>query len=376
MGNNRRYNSVRVNNSGLAIGHIPSWLLIAHLITATIFGANGIGIYPFSFAAYVVICGLAQFGANRVRFRPMLFSEQNNTKVTSAAITVAISIYCIININSIELPDFFLASYHEKVAVQSFLGVFAHGVLVASSMLAGNSRNFWIKVIATAGFSLAYLTSGSTSRGGLLLFLLPVLICWRSVLPIRFTLLTAAIILPIFFVQILMSRAGEGEFDLQTLMALETKIGDFEVYAAEGVQPEKWKVLFFYLPSFVKGEWIGSNQFISEWILGMPEYYSSFYIITVGDFLATVLAYGRYWFLYAGFTIFSAFLLVRIASTILPQYKIVFFVQFILIASRSSTESFLPVMFFAVILPIGLVIVLSSILSNFIKLNVIRHTNV
>lgn len=351
----------------------PVPLFVLHLLVCYIYSISFVESNILFFLAYCLVSLLA-FGVVFSIF-PMTDSRvriyAQNAKFLRI-IAISFILYMFLFYDQISLPDFFLGSYAEKIEVKSGLPNLLHGFIFIGLMLLGSlSKNGLDKVIVSVAIFLLYLSSGSTSRGGLLIYFAPIFLLLRENL---FFKLAVYILLPVmaaFFLKIVMVRIGLDQLNLSDVISaeLQTEKSGGLINLDDGYQQDRFKLFLFFLPSAIKGDWIATNHYISEALLGLSRDQLTFYVITLGDFSNFYFGYGDFWFIFAAFGLIVSLLLTRFLSYMMPEFKGFFFFLFILVGSRVGVESLLPILLWGYILPLMLHYALSRMLDYLPKLN-------
>lgn len=335
--------------------HETLYLGLIHIIITFFYGTEIIKEYPISYLLYSFICLLI---IKQILHRKFLFRLNFGHDIDY--LTIKIFIYCImaivfLNVDNINLPNLLLINYADRIDSKAILNSTISSTALLSAIILGNSNKFSDKILSSIAIATMYIISGSTSRGGLLIYFILLYIPWRNNRHIKSLMYLAFIIMVLFFIYIFNSRLGLENISIEKL--LESDVSQLsKIHSlSTDLQPNKNNLIYFFIPSSIKGEWIATNQYISESLLGLSVENIFYYVITVGDFAVYKLGYDSFWLIYFVYGFSMCVFLMKVITHILPTHKFYYYSIFILIGSRAGTESLLTVFLHGNILPLFII---------------------
>lgn len=353
-------NNKKINKKDLNL------LFLLNIVFCFFYAINFIKSYPLSFLLYAVITYIIIIKVYiKIPVIKISYCNPMNFNIKTARYLISISfIYFLVNLNKVKFVDFFLVSYSEKVEQTSIFPMMIPSLLlVISFLLIEISQEKIDKILSSLAIAMLYISSGVTSRGGLLLYLVPIYLIWKDYKITKILMFLLVPLLFILFINIVAFRIGSDNFDISDILFAETQseVTSILDYDSNGFQPSKLNLIFFFLPSFIKGEWIATNHYISEHMLNLGRDNNAFYVITMSDFGNFFFGYGDFWFLYSIYGLFASLFIIKFLVYYLPTFKYYFLLLFLLIGSRAGTESLLPVFLYGSVLPLLII----GFISNF-----------
>jgi hypothetical protein len=338
-------------------------LFLAHISISIFYGASVIQKFPIQFLFYTLF--------SFYLFKVVLKNEKydyikslNLNKICYSIVLIGF-IYSLFNIQDIIVPNYFLINFSDRnisTNKSNYFFLIFKSIVYFSALYMSQKKNNFIKIITTYIIIFITFSNFRSSRGSLLLILVTLYFIWNNYVFIRKLFL---IILSIFFAfsfYILLYRLNFSSTSISTFNFFNNF--NLKFYYNFNLQPDKYKLIFFWLPSTIKGNWVASNYYISENILHISKFNPFYYVITVGDYGLYKLSYGTFWFIYSIFGMIFSLYFIKIIITILPKFKYYFYILFLLILSRSGSESFLPLIYNSYILPFIILIIFQHIYIN------------
>ena len=120
-------------------------------------------------------------------------------------------------------------------------------------------------------------------------------------------------------------------------------------YLSFGYQNMKWKYFLFFVPGFLKGDWINTNVILSELVAPGG---NLFFVITFGDFINHFYGYGYFWFITLIFSLFIYKIFSMIFQSYFKGHFLYWLVLVALIGGRVGLETFIPFIFGSFVIPI------------------------
>ncbi|MFL2566803.1 MAG: hypothetical protein ACJ0QP_05275 [Schleiferiaceae bacterium] len=187
------------------------------------------------------------------------------------------------------LPNLLITSVMERINKSPMFPIYLRSLVAFASLYLMYNNKGLVRAVSLIAFIMLYFTSGSTSRGSLLILfggILPLLESKR----IRSLVLVSSIILGLIYFNYVADLRGAAS-------ALAFDKLEWNFY---GHQTDPLKALFFFVPGFLKGEWVATNILLSMQVLPLNQY---FYVYTFGDFANGYFGYGIlflfFWSLFA-----------------------------------------------------------------------------
>lgn len=338
------------------------FLYFAHISITVFYGYSVINKFPIHFIFYI----LFSFYIFKLVFNNTYhhnISVLSLNKICYLIVQIGF-IYSLFNIQDLIMPNYFLYNFNDRninTNNSSYIFLLFKSIVYFSALYISQKNKIKIKIITTFIIIFFTFSKFQSSRGSLLLFLFTLYFIWNNYFFIKKLFLIILTIFTFFSFYILFYRLNFTSISNLNLF------NDFSLkfYYNFNLQPDKYKLLFFWIPSAIKGNWVASNYYISENILHISKYNPFYYVITVGDFGLYKLSYGTFWFFYSIFSMTFSLKFIKIIITFLPKFKYYFFILFLLILSRSGSESFLPLIYNSYILPLLLLIITQYVIMNF-----------
>lgn len=337
------------------------FLYFAHIFITLLYGYSVINKFPLHFIFYILFSFYIFKLVFNYTFQQNI-ANLNLNKICYFFVLIGF-IYLLFNIQDLIIPNYFLINFSDRnisTNKSTYLFLLFKSIVYFSALYISQKNNIKLKIITTLIIVFFTFSNFQSSRGSLLLFLFTLYFIWDNYKIIKKFFLIILSIFIFFSFYILLYR-----LNLKSISTLNL-FNDFSLkfYSNLNVQPDKYKLIIFWIPSAIKGNWVASNYYISENILHISKYNPFYYVITVGDYGLYKLSYGTFWFFYSIFGMIFSLYFLKIIITILPKFKYYFYILFLLILSRSGSESFLPLIYNSYILPLILLIITQYIIIN------------
>ena len=190
------------------------------------------------------------------------------------------------------LPNLFIINVFDRLNRSPLFPIYVRSIVSFAALFLMYSFKGFEKTLGLLAFLTLFLTSGSTSRGSALILISGLFPLLQNKKLRIFLIILVAIFAGIYFSFIADLRGEASTLDYDKLE-----------WNLMGYQPHPFNALFFFVPGFIKGEWLATNVLLSMEVLPLNQY---FYIITFGDFANGFYGYGVFFLVFwAIFAIFA-----------------------------------------------------------------------
>ena len=200
------------------------------------------------------------------------------------------------------LPNLFIINVFDRLNRSPLFPIYVRSIVSFAALYLMYSFKGFEKTLGLLAFLTLFLTSGSTSRGSALILISGLFPLLQNKKLRTFSIISVAIIAALYFSFISELRGESSALDYDKLE-----------WNFIGYQPHPFNALFFFVPGFVKGEWLATNVLLSMEVLPLNQY---FYIITFGDFANGYYGYGVFFLVFWTFFAIIARLIFRIYQKI------------------------------------------------------------